>query len=67
MCRERIIRAFAGGMVLAGLGLGLWVSREWLWLDAFVGANLFQWAFTGVCPLGLILRKLGVRTCAAEA
>lgn len=27
---------------------------------AFVGANLLQFGFTNVCPLGIILRKLGV-------
>ena len=27
---------------------------------AFVGANLFQFGFTNVCPMGWMLRKLGV-------
>jgi hypothetical protein len=30
-----------------------------------VGANLFQSAFTGFCPLAVILRKLGVQPGAA--
>jgi hypothetical protein len=29
-------------------------------LAAFVGLNLLQSAFTGFCPLALILRRLGV-------
>jgi hypothetical protein len=36
------------------------VSRWALAFTAFVGANLFQSAFTNFCPLGIILRKLGV-------
>ncbi|WP_457673677.1 YgaP family membrane protein [Thiolapillus sp.] len=32
-----------------------------LWFTAFVGANLFQSAFTGFCPLAMILKKLGAK------
>jgi len=59
------VRAFAGFFVLLSLALGveglpLFVSKNFLWFTAFVGANLFQSAFTGLCPLENILRKLGV-------
>jgi hypothetical protein len=37
----------------------IFVSEYWLWFTAFVGANLFQTAFTGFCPLAIILKKLG--------
>ena len=43
---DRIVFAFAGFMVLLGLTLGYFVSPWWLLLPAFVGANLFQSAFT---------------------
>ena len=64
MSVERMVFAFAGFMVLLSLALGvaaspLFVSEYWLWFTAFVGANLFQTAFTGVCPLAIILKKLG--------
>ena len=36
------------------------VRPYWLLLAAFVGANLFQAAFTGFCPLAIILKRLGV-------
>ena len=62
MITERIIRSFAGAVVLASLALGIWVNQNWFWLTAFVGANLFQSGFTRLCPLESILRKLGVRT-----
>lgn len=65
MSIDRIVLAFAGTVVLASLALGIYVSPNWFWLTAFVGANLFQSSFTGFCPLALILKKLGVRPGAA--
>ncbi|MGM0585034.1 MAG: YgaP family membrane protein [Pseudomonadota bacterium] len=62
---DRIVLAFAGAMVLVGLLLGLYVSPWFFLLTAFVGLNLLQSAFTGFCPLAIILRKLGVRPGAA--
>ena len=43
-------------MVLISLALAYSVSPYWLLLAAFVGANLFQAAFTGFCPLAIILK-----------
>lgn len=57
MSVERLIRIFAGLFVLASLALGVFVNLNWLWLTAFVGANLLQSGFTRICPLELILRK----------
>ena len=67
MSTEQFIRIFAGSVVLLSLGLGveaspLFVSQNFLWLTAFVGANLFQSGFTRLCPLESILRKLGVQS-----
>ncbi len=68
MNMEMIIRRFAGGFVLASLLLAQYHSRYWLWLTAFVGFNLFQSSFTGFCPLGISLSRLGVSGsgCAVE-
>jgi len=60
MTFHRIIRLVAGAMVLISLALATWVSPKWLWLTAFVGANLLQSAFTDWCPLMTILRRRGV-------
>ncbi len=60
MTVQRFVFAFAGAVILASLALALAVSPKFLWLTAFVGANLFQSAFSGVCPLASILRRLGV-------
>jgi len=65
MTTERLVRIFAGAFVLASLALGIWVSQNWFWFTAFVGANLFQSGFTRICPLESILKKLGVR-CVGE-
>jgi hypothetical protein len=65
MSIDRIVLAFAGFMILASLLLGVLLSPYWFWFTAFVGANLLQSAFTGFCPLALILRKAGVRPGAA--
>ncbi|QGU32326.1 YgaP family membrane protein [Thermochromatium tepidum] len=59
MSIERIVLAVAGGFILISLLLAHFVSPYWLWFTAFVGANLFQSAFTGFCPLALILKRLG--------
>jgi Protein of unknown function (DUF2892) len=65
MSIDRFVLAFAGAMVLASLLLGHFVSPYWYLFTAFVGANLLQSAFTGFCPLALILRQAGVRSGAA--
>lgn len=57
---ERIIRMFAGAVILLSLVLTKFHSPNWFWLTAFVGANLFQSSFTGFCPLEMILKRLGI-------
>jgi hypothetical protein len=58
---ENAVRALAGTLVLASLGLGVFVHPGFLWVTAFVGANLLQSAFTGLCPAEAIFRRLGLR------
>jgi hypothetical protein len=65
MSIDRIVMAWAGVVVLVSLLLAQVHSGNWLWLTAFVGANLFQSAFTGFCPLAALLRKMGVKAGAA--
>lgn len=65
MSIDRFVMAFAGTVVLISLALGHFVSPNWYWLTAFVGANLLQASFTGFCPLAAILRKAGVKPGAA--
>ena len=65
MSIDRAVLAFAGFMVLVSLALGVFVHPAWFWLNAFVGANLFQSAFTGFCPAAMVLKKLNLRPGAA--
>jgi len=65
MSGARIVLAFSGFMILLGLVLSQVHHVYWLWLTAFVGANLLQSAFTGFCPLAMILKAGGVRPGAA--
>lgn len=58
---DRLVFAFAGLMILVSLALSHLHSVYWLWLTAFVGANMVQAAFTGFCPLARILAAFGKR------
>ena len=57
---DRIVLAFAGTLILASLGLSYVHSPLWLLLTAFVGLNMLQASFTGLCPLAILLKRLGV-------
>ena len=61
MTVDRAVTAFAGIMVLVSVALGHFVSPYWYWLTVFVGANLFQFAFTGFCPSATVFRRLGLK------
>ncbi len=59
------IHVIAGFFILLSLSLGveaspIFHSTYWLFFTAFVGLNLFQFGFTKFCPMGIILKKLGV-------
>ncbi|HVQ34578.1 MAG TPA: DUF2892 domain-containing protein [Candidatus Bathyarchaeia archaeon] len=58
---ETWLRLIAGFFVMASVALGWFVSPWFLLFTAFVGANLFQSAFTGWCPMMALLRALGVK------
>jgi len=59
---DRIILAFAGTIVLVSMILGLYVTPIWFALTGFVGLNMIQAAFTGFCPLAIILKRMGVKS-----
>jgi hypothetical protein len=61
MSIDRIVMAFAGAMTLITILLSVVYSPYWLFFTAFIGANMFQAAFTGFCPLAILLKKLGVK------
>ncbi|MGE5153938.1 MAG: DUF2892 domain-containing protein [Bdellovibrio bacteriovorus] len=65
MSIDRIVLAVAGTFILLSVLLAVYVNINWLWFTAFVGANLLQSAFTGFCPMALILKKMGKQPGAA--
>ena len=65
MTVQRYIHILAGLFIMISLALGVsaspfFMNPWWLALTLFVGANLFQYGITNFCPLGFILKKLGV-------
>ena len=65
MTSWQAVRVVAGTFILLSLALGIpgspiFMSQWWLAFTAFVGANLFQFGITNVCPMGWMLKKLGV-------
>ncbi|MBU6492187.1 MAG: DUF2892 domain-containing protein [Burkholderiales bacterium] len=66
MTSWQITRVFAGTLILISLLVGapgspFYHSTYWLWLTAFVGANLLQSGLTKWCPMEIFMRKLGLR------
>jgi hypothetical protein len=61
MSIDRIVLAFAGLMILLSIGLSQVHHVYWLFFTAFVGLNLLQSAFTGFCPLAMILKAVGIK------
>ena len=57
MSLEHAVEAFAGAMVLLSVVLTYFVHPYFVWLTVFVGVNLFQQSFTGVCPAAIVLKK----------
>ena len=59
------IHSIAGFFILLSLALGveaspIFMHKYWLFFTAFVGANLFQFGFSKFCPMGILLKALGV-------
>lgn len=58
---DKFVFAFAGVVILTGLGLGVFVNEWWLLLPAFAGVNMIQAAFTGICPAARIGKLFGLK------
>ena len=60
MTTDRLVRLFAGLVILVSVALSHYVHPYWVLLTIFVGANLAQSGVTNICPLASILKKMGV-------
>ncbi|WP_296476544.1 DUF2892 domain-containing protein [Roseinatronobacter sp.] len=68
MTVDRAVLAFAGVMVLISVLLTTFVSPLFIWFTVFIALNMFQSAFTGLCPAAMVFRKLGLKgDCAATS
>ncbi|PFG58153.1 Protein of unknown function (DUF2892) [Vibrio sp. ES.051] len=61
MTLENAVRVFAGTMVLISVLLTVFVHSNFIWLTVFIGVNLIQSAYTGICPAAYFFKKLGFR------
>ncbi|WP_028110753.1 YgaP family membrane protein [Ferrimonas futtsuensis] len=59
---ERATMTFAGTMVLVSVALTHWVHPLFFWFTVFIGVNLIQSSFTGLCPATMVMKKLGMPT-----
>ncbi|MEE4012525.1 DUF2892 domain-containing protein [Roseibium sp. FZY0029] len=60
MTVERAILLVVGLLIVASVLLAVYVNLNWLWLTGILGAHLVQASFTGLCPVVMILKKLGL-------
>jgi hypothetical protein len=58
MTLEAMLRLIAGTFVMLSVLLATFVDERWFSL--FVGANLFQSAFSKWCPMMVFLRRAGI-------
>ncbi|EIT7138766.1 DUF2892 domain-containing protein [Vibrio parahaemolyticus] len=61
MTLENAVRVFAGTMVLVSVILTVFVHSYFIWFTVFIGVNLIQSAYTGICPAAYFLKKFGFR------
>ena len=67
MTINNAVNVMAGAVIMAGLALAHFAGTiditqmSWLWLVAFVGANLFQMGFTGFCPAKMVFKAMGLK------
>lgn len=62
MTLDRSVMLFAGCMVLLSVALTAFVSPLFVWFTVFIGLNLIQASFTGVCPAAMVFKALGVKS-----
>ena len=65
MSIDRAVFAFAGTMIILSLVLSILFTPWFLLLAGLVGLNMLQAAFTGFCPLAMLLKKFGFAPGAA--
>jgi hypothetical protein len=67
MSVERAILLTVGSLVVVSVLLAVYHSPNWLWLTGILGVHLIQASFTGLCPVVIALKRLGLPTRAGFA
>ena len=67
MTVERSILLIVGLVVLGSVLLAAFHSTGWLWITGLMGVHLVQASFTGMCPVVMTLKKMGLPTKAGFA
>jgi hypothetical protein len=60
MTVERSILLVVGVVVLATVLLAVYHNLNWLWVTGILGAHLVQASFTGICPVVMTLKRVGL-------
>ncbi|WP_244645140.1 YgaP family membrane protein [Salinarimonas ramus] len=60
MSIERTILLVVGVIVLGSVFLAAFHSMNWLWVTGAMGAHLIQASFTGMCPVVMALKRMGL-------
>lgn len=58
---DKAVFCFAGILILTSLLLSQVHNINWLWFTGFIGVNMLQASFTGLCPVAMIFKKLGLK------
>ena len=67
MTLERAILLTVGSLVLVSVLLAVTHNLNWLWLTGLLGAHLVQASFTGMCPVVMAYKRLGLPSRAGFA
>jgi hypothetical protein len=60
MTIERAVLLVVGCVVLLSVLLAVYHDMRWLWLTGLMGAHLVQASFTGICPVVMALKRMGL-------
>ena len=67
MTVERAILLTVGSLIIVSVLLAVYHDLNWLWLTGVLGAHLIQASFTGMCPVVMTFKKMGLPSRAGFA
>ena len=60
MTVERAILLTVGGLMIVSVLLAVYVNINWLGRTGILGAHLVKASFTGMCPVVMTLKRMGL-------